>query len=470
MSNLNKQALSLIFIILIAFAIRVYNLNYNSPFLDEAIYITLGKALFAGTFYTENPFSWVGGMPLLYPTVSALAYITGGIVGSRLVNVILGTLSVYLMYKLTKSLRFWKDEHLNKLTGIFSALFLAISEIPISLSRIATYDMLSFTFFLGGLVFLLDSLFKKNQNSYLWAAFCLLLAFLTKYTALMFFPFILLLAFFYTKAYNNKQISEVLFFIFMIVLGLGIYIGKFSIELSQFITIQVVNRSNLGSIGIIIQFLQFTYLPYLLGTLGLLALIYFRQSYTPILIFLLSFIPIIIHTITYNSDTLEQSTIFSLLFIFPFAAYLCTFITQKYKAASILVVIVIALLFMEYINTALRKEGLEHRWPNSTEAMKYLQKQVSGKDRILAESSSVTTLALDGKVPNQNINGPYYFLYGNKEGTQAYKKAIIDGYFNIVELNGLTSLTPTIKNIIDKKYRIIYDKDTFTIYKKINNE
>ena len=470
MSYLNKYTLSIIAILIIAFVVRVYNLNYNSPFLDEAIYITLGKTLFYGNFNDHTPFNWVGGMPLLYPTISALAYIAGGIIGSRLINVILGTLSVYLMYKFTQKLHFWKEEHLNKATGIFAALFLAISAIPISLSRLATYDMLSVTFFLGGLVFLLDALFKKNPNSYFWSALCLLLAFLTKYTVLMFFPFILLLAYLYIKVYNKKQISEVLFFIFMIIVGLGIYIGKYLTELTEFVTGQVVNRSNLGSIRIITQFLQSTYLPYLLGILGLIALICLRRSYAPIFIFLLSFIPIIIHTITYNSATLEQSTIFSLLFIFPFTAYLSTFITQKYKASGILVILIIAFLFMEYINSALKKEGLGYRWPNSTDAMQYLQKQVSGDERILAESADVAVLALDGKVPNKNIDGPYYFVHDKKTGTQAYRKAVMDGYFNIVELNKYTSLTPTIKNIVDKKYKIIYKKDVFTIYKKINNE
>jgi hypothetical protein len=121
---------------------------------------------------------------------------------------------------------------------------------------------------------------------------------------------------------------------------------------------------------------------------------------------------------------------------------------------------------MEYINSALKKEGLGYRWPNSTEAMQYLQKQASGDERILAESADVAVLALDGKVPSKNIYGPYYFVYDKKTGTQAYRKAVMDGYFNIVELNRYTSLTPTIKDIVGKNYKIIYEKCVFTIYKK----
>lgn len=468
MPNLKKQALYLILVILIAFAIRVYNLNYNSPFLDEAIYIMLGKALFNGTFNDHTPFNWVGGMPMLYPTISALAYVAGGIVGARLINVILGTVSVYLMYEFAKNLHLWNEKHGDRTTGIFAALFLAVSAIPISLSRIATYDMLSVTLFLGGLVFLLNALVKKHQNSYFWSALCLLFAFLTKYTVFMFFPFIMLLVFLYARRYYKRQLEEVVFFIIMVSLGIGIYIGKFFTELSSFITGQVVNRSSISSLGIVVQFLQFTYLPYLLGILGLLVLIFLRRLKTPILLFLLSFIPIIVHVGANNVDTLQQSTIFSLIFIFPFAAFFCNFVMQRYKVGIVAITIVLFFLFMQYIDSRVRKEGLEHRWPNSTEAMKYLKKQASGNDKILAESSDVAVLALDGKVSSRNIYSPYYFIYNGKTGAQAYKEAVNDRYFDIIELNGRTNLSPAISDIIDKKFRVIYDKDTFRIYKRIN--
>src|SRR3990167_7889340 len=92
-------------ILLISLAIRVYNLNYNSPFLDEAQYIVLGKKVLACHWQESNPFSWVGGMPLFYPTLSAIFGVFG-IIGSRFFNVLLGVLSVYLIYEFTKSLRF----------------------------------------------------------------------------------------------------------------------------------------------------------------------------------------------------------------------------------------------------------------------------------------------------------------------------------------------------------------------------
>ena len=87
MRLLNKiirlPSIFLIIILLIAFVLRVNNLNYNSPFLDEAMHIKLGKKVLADSWAEEAPFSWVGGLPLFYPRLSAYAYKVGGILGSR---------------------------------------------------------------------------------------------------------------------------------------------------------------------------------------------------------------------------------------------------------------------------------------------------------------------------------------------------------------------------------------------------
>src|SRR3989344_293905 len=129
-------------IILIAFTIRTYNLNYNSAFLDEAQYLVLGKKVLAGHWQESNPFSWVGGMPLFYPALSAI-FGSFGIIGARFLSVLLGTLSVYLIYEFTKSLKMSGKERSDEVIGTISAAFLAVLAIPIYLSRLAIYDMLS---------------------------------------------------------------------------------------------------------------------------------------------------------------------------------------------------------------------------------------------------------------------------------------------------------------------------------------
>jgi hypothetical protein len=45
-----------------------------------------------------NDITWVGGFPFFYPLVASSLYELGGILGVRIFNVILGTVSVLLIY------------------------------------------------------------------------------------------------------------------------------------------------------------------------------------------------------------------------------------------------------------------------------------------------------------------------------------------------------------------------------------
>ena len=72
----------LLAISLIAFFVRIYNLNFNSVFIDEAFYIVIGKNILSGNLsQVVNDITWVGGFPFFYPLFSALSYEVGGIVG-----------------------------------------------------------------------------------------------------------------------------------------------------------------------------------------------------------------------------------------------------------------------------------------------------------------------------------------------------------------------------------------------------
>ena len=86
-------------ILIISFLLRVVNLNYNSPFNDEAVYIVIGKmGVFGGDWFSYNAKNWMAGFPYFYPTLTALSYITGGIVGSRFLSVMFGIMSIEAVY------------------------------------------------------------------------------------------------------------------------------------------------------------------------------------------------------------------------------------------------------------------------------------------------------------------------------------------------------------------------------------
>ena len=61
----------LYFFVAIAFVLYSFkDLNYNTAFVDEAIYATVGEEVLRG-IYWEDAISWMGGS-YIYPVISAL--------------------------------------------------------------------------------------------------------------------------------------------------------------------------------------------------------------------------------------------------------------------------------------------------------------------------------------------------------------------------------------------------------------
>src|SRR3990172_11986994 len=114
------------FILLAAFLIRTVNLNYNSPFLDEAVYINLGKTFWKGRWgELFHDISWVGGFPFFYPPLSAMFHALGGIIATRFFNVLLGVGSVFLIYRFTREIFPIDSQKESRHAGVvgFSAFF-----------------------------------------------------------------------------------------------------------------------------------------------------------------------------------------------------------------------------------------------------------------------------------------------------------------------------------------------------------
>lgn len=145
-------------IILLAFAVRIINLSYNSPFRDEAIYIVLGKlGVFDHDWWSYNAQSWLGGSLYIYPIITALAYAIGGITGSRLLNIFLNLSAICLIFKLACQLS--RPEKNQRIGSLTAAALTGGASISLYVARLATYDMPSFCLF-----FCQPVLFAKSKE------------------------------------------------------------------------------------------------------------------------------------------------------------------------------------------------------------------------------------------------------------------------------------------------------------------
>ena len=476
MRLLNKiirlPSLFLIIILLIAFVLRVNNLNYNSPFLDEAMHIKLGKKVLADSWAEEAPFSWVGGLPLFYPRLSAYAYKVGGILGSRFLNVLLGTFSVYLFYLLTKLLYLTDENENNEYIAGFSALLLSILAVPVFLSRLAVYDMLSFTLFLASLLFLQKALviikpILWQRENYFFASFIFLFtSFLAKYTTIIYVPLFSFWAFFQSKKRGRFVLHRSLkYFILPLTVSILLYLGWNFDSLRQFLANQF-NEPTDQSFAIINEFLDFTLVLLPFSFLGLSLL--FIKGHRNILLLTLGILIVpVFHLLTNNLSSLYQHVFLSLIFLIPPLTFLLSRIESK-GAYFIKMSAALLILILVFFRSQSQIKNLETSWTNSNSVMEFLKNNSNKNDIILSSEDDITDLALPD-TPSENINGFWSLDYQDKKDEEAYSRAILDGYFNLILLNEKSSAKnlKIVTESINERYQLIYDSSPFKVYRLI---
>src|SRR3990167_2069636 len=414
--NRLKSHWLLIVILLSAFLIRIINLNYNSPFLDEAIYINLGKEFWKG-HWSElfSDISWVGGFPFFYPPISAIFHAAGGIVASRFFNVVLGTASVFLIYKFTREIFPVSSEKESKTAGIVASGLMATSTIPIVFSRLATYDALLVFLFLAGVVALARAVFEGERNTYMAAAVFLFLAFLAKYIAFIYIPLLLLITLYLAaKTKSGEAIGGILksFWVPLLLLAI-IYIATTFPELKQFLSVKT-SEDHDSALTIVRLFLKYSPVVFLASIPAFYFMIVKRAG---ILVAILTFgaiLPLLVHLITGESQSVHQHSVFALIFLLPIIGAASAIVIDKYKTAGI--ALAAFLVILNFIISTPQVNALSSFWPNTTKASLFLKSKVNPADKILAESEDPITLALSGKLPAQNIEGPFDFTYQNYKG------------------------------------------------------
>src|SRR5262245_51930989 len=104
-------------VLLLAFVLRATDPLFNTPFEDESFMVLMGRSILAGAsdvaIYMRTAFGWY-----LWPSVAAIADSLGGLVALRLLAASLGTLAVYGVYRLARSL-------FDTRTGIVAACLFA---------------------------------------------------------------------------------------------------------------------------------------------------------------------------------------------------------------------------------------------------------------------------------------------------------------------------------------------------------
>jgi len=210
---MKPKHLWLILIVLLAAFLRFYNLSSNPPSLnwDEVAIGWNAKTIFhtrRDEYGTKLPLSFQSygdfKSPLyIYLTAPIVGLFGMNIITVRLLSVIVGILSIVLIYFIAKQLL--KPVTFNpQPVALISALLLAISPWHIILSRPAYESNLALFFTLSGIWLFLKSL--KQPKYFIVSALAFVFSFYTYHSPKIFTPFLLLsLAFIYRKNLLSKK-------------------------------------------------------------------------------------------------------------------------------------------------------------------------------------------------------------------------------------------------------------------------
>jgi hypothetical protein len=166
------------------FVLRVVNLDYNGPFIDES---------FHSIVIAYGNVGYLTGEVFLYPLVSHTVHALSGLVGARFLSAVFGTLTVGCVYKLAEIVaRRIVPTGEEAIVAFAAALVFGVSSPALFTSQFANYYAMSFLLFGLGLWSTAHGL-ERNRPAWLaLGAVILVASYATRYLLLGYLPLALL--------------------------------------------------------------------------------------------------------------------------------------------------------------------------------------------------------------------------------------------------------------------------------------
>jgi hypothetical protein len=467
---------ALLVLLVSSFIVRIINLNYNSAFNDEAIYVVVGRlGVFQGDWLTYNAQSWMAGLPYVYPSMTALAHVFGGVIGSRLLNVIMGVFCVKALYDII--VEYKKANGKSDYTGAFIAgMLLSLSTVALNVSRLATYDMPSFFFMFLSIFFL----FKAENNeqykgrNYFISSLLLLLSYFSKITTMFYIPLIVIYGFYraYRKGKDQRQFW-IIYFIVPLAIGFGLYALTMIPAFETFVHNQAAPESTTQLDVWNVYWENSRFLIYV-SAVGVFGLLVTKQFKLLALLSIAAAWILIVHLATHRSRTFDKHIFLSLGFMSMLAGLGISSLIKLFKFSILKNIAYVATAVMILVFGYFSYKDLDrynNAWPNANNMLAYLEHNTQPGDRILTEEGAASILAVYDKNYPFNMTTFDFFEYGDEaSGDKAYTRAVRDGYFDYIELEehdeSWSELRDQVTQNMGDNYTQVYSKDGFIIYKR----
>lgn len=414
-------------LLLLGLSIIRLQVDGRAGHMDEYDYLFVGKTLLAGNDWPTH--TYIFGWDLNWMLLAWGDLNLGGISGARLIASLLGIVSIAGMYCF--ALVLWR----NRTIALFAALLLSMEGAHLYTSRLATYDVISFTFFVWSLPAVLLAC-KAQKHRWLWtllSAALLVAAVLSKYTALLYLPFIAVIVFFNAP-------KQAIAGIFLITSALGAYVLMHFDQLEVLYNIQIngAHEKNATTLDIVIRSAR--QLPILLFFSALsigYSLIYARTVLPTILLLVIMGIPLFAyHLLGQNVISLQKHLVYSSLFLIPAVAWGLQRITENIQLPSARLLTLTGALLIFGLSNYQQLRTMQTSYPNVQAFVPFAQ-HIQTKESVLSEDPYLFRYLLHDKVSQSQINETTW-LDNNGDGLHQHldvQHAVWDRKFDYVFLN-----------------------------------
>jgi hypothetical protein len=416
----------------------------NTAFQDEALYLFAGRDIVNGWLGLPHfPVQWtyfLSGYAYFYPVIGGTLAMLGGVELARMFSLLCILVTNLCVYAMTK---YFFDRN----SALLASILFAFQGPVFFIGRLATYDALCLVLIALSMVLALYVSKARRPWAILGIGPLLMLAVLAKFAGLLFVP--LPLATLACCSLERQGWRKML-------LRLGL--ALFSLAIASVVTYIIIDKGALHAISasttsrdvivktaplFLIQYIiTLSGLAFALGLVGL-ALGGRRHLLTGLLLFCSSLLVPAYHIYEGELISLHKHLAFSMFFLMPLAGYAVAHIAGNQHKLSLgrHWLAGLAICLMLFSTGVEQAQTLYGAWASSSNLVSTMLTQVRlGSGRYLAEDFDVCRYYLQDETDLWQWSSLDFFDYTDKQGhylvgKQAYRAAIREGYFAIVELS-----------------------------------
>lgn len=424
--------------------ISIATLNYNGPFFDEAIYITAGERTLEGYGYSDGYLVWFAGS-LIWPILAAVGYEIAGLVGTRIVAVLLSVIALIAVMRAA-------DNLFGPKAAFWAGLALAFNGPFLALSRLGVIDVLA----LSGIAVsfgAITELIKRDHRVWLLvAALAFTIGLFAKYPmGLMIFP----LAGVILVLRRNKAILDIGLLGFVSAgLTLAFYLPGRE-QLSQVIPWTLAQTPTFGYTTNMLLFELF-YLNVAALILAVLGWFFCKDQRLLATVLLASLLiwPVY-HIFAWNPVGQQKHVVFGFLFAYPLVGVALSRLWTGYRLTGRAAATVITIVLVTFGTVQAWQFG--RWWPDIREPAKYLVKRVQPGDKLLINDSWSYILYLYNE---RKISSPWD-VFDSYRITHGQSELDLCEYDWVISAQGSYDWPPSIYNQIQscETYEPVFTSD-----------